>query len=305
MLYDNAETFRTDLEQRLQDQAEGDDWRLVVAHRGVAFDRLLARIVAAVPGRWSLSGDRALTLRFPERPRKDWNLDIEWPHDSYEDLDDVPSLITGHEAGDFFEFEVERRGGGSTPRHSWQRFDAEASLAGRHFSTISLTLNLDHGPLPTEPLLGEDILSFAGIPCVTVATVLLEIQAAEMLVSHVSECERGLDAANLDRVRDLALIAAQSGLDADILRTVLFLVFADENSTPPERMPNPFEGWCESMRQMAAKAGQPNDFLPGYDGIVALFDPLLSGEVEGGTWDAARRSWEEPGSDAGGYVPPL
>lgn len=294
-----------DLEQRLEDRAEGDDWRLSMAHRDVAFDRLLARIVAAVPGGWSLSGDRALTLRFPERPRKGWDLDIEWPHDRYEALEDVPSLVMDHEAGDFFEVDVEMRGGGSIGRRVWRRFDVQVSLAGQPFSTVSLTLRLDHTPLPTEPLLCEDTLGFAGIPCVTVATVLLEIQAAEMLLSHISECARSLDPRNLDGIRDLALVAAQSGLDADTLKAVLLIVFASEGSELPERMPDLFEGWAEPMRQMAAKAGSPADFLPGYDGVVALFNPLLSGEVTEGTWDAARRSWQAPGPDDEGYLPPL
>lgn len=289
----------------MEDHAEGDNWRLVVAQRDVAFDRLLARIVATVPGRWSLSGNRALALRFPERPRTDWNLDIEWPHDRHEALRDVPSQIMGYEAGDFFEVRVEKRGGGSIGAKAWRRFDVEVSLGGQHFSTVSLTLRLYHAPLPTEFLLGENTLGFAGVSCVTVATVLLEIQAAEMLLSHVSECASGLNPANLDGVRDLALIGARSGLDADTLAAVLRLVFARGGSELPQRMPDPFEGWSESMRQMAKRAGRPGDFLPGYDGVVALFNPLLNGEVEVGTWDAARRSWQVPGSGDGGYVPPL
>jgi hypothetical protein len=305
MRYDNAEAFRGDLERRLENRAEGDKWRLVVAQRDVAFDRLLARMVAVVPGQWSLAGERALVMRFPERPRNSWNLDIEWPNETYGALDDVPSLVMAHDAGDFFEVGMRQAGGGVTGRESWQRFDVEVSLAGRPFSTISLTLRLYYAPLPTELLLGEDTLGFADVPCVTVATMLLEIQAAEMLRSYISECASGFNPADLDGIRDLALVAAQSGLDADILGAVLRVVFARAGSELPQRMPDPFEGWSEPMRQMAVKAGQPVDFLPGYDGVVALFDPLLSGEVVEGTWDAARQSWQAPGSDDEGFVPPI
>jgi hypothetical protein len=231
-------------------------------------------------------------------------MDIEWPGDRYGALDDVASLVMAHEAGDFFEVGVEKRGG-YAGRNVWRRFDVEVWLAGQHFSTISLTFDFRYASLPTEFLLGENTLGFADVPCVTVSTVRLEIQAAEMLLSHVSECARGFNPTNIERIRDLALIAAQSGLDADTLGTVLRVISAREDSVLPQRMPDPFEGWDELMQRMAASAGSPADFLPGYDGVAALFDPLLSGEVTEGTWDAARQSWQAPGSDDGGYVPPF
>jgi hypothetical protein len=303
MNYEDATTFREDLERRLEKRYGDDRLSLAHARRNIAFERLLARFAVAVPGLWSLSGELALGLRFPERPRKGWTVKIEWPVGGRGAMDDAPFQVMQHDAGDYFELEMHQSGMGVTGRHAWQSFNVEVSLAGQPFSTIWLELGLKYGPLPTERLSTEGALEFAGIDPVEVETVLLEIQAAEILYNHVRKCEDGFNPAKLDDVRDLGLIAARSGLDASVLREVLTQIFARNDSEPPAGLPHPFEGWAEPMRQMAAAAGDPDDFLPGYEGVVALFDPILSGEVPHGTWDATYRSWQAPDSDFDGNLP--
>jgi hypothetical protein len=114
---------------------------------------------------------------------------------------------------------------------------------------------------------------------------------------HVGECENGFGPAKLDDVRDLGLIAARSGLDAAVLREMIGQIFARHEAEPPETLPHPFEGWAEPLRRMAETAGSPGDFLPGYDGVVALFAPVLSGEVTEGTWDATGQCWNNPSAN--------
>jgi hypothetical protein len=221
MDYESAAAFREDLEQRLEERYGDDRLRLAHARRDIASQRFLARFVAAVPERWALSGELALSLRFPERPRDGWTVQIEWPVGRSGALQEAPSHALAHDAEDHFELQMSRSGMGLTGRQAWQKFDVEVSLAGHSFSTIWLELGLKYGPLPTERLLTGGMLEFAGIGPVEVETVLLEIQAAEVLYSHVRNCEVGLNPAKLDDVRDLALIAARSGLDATVLRTPL------------------------------------------------------------------------------------
>jgi hypothetical protein len=295
--YDDADAFRQDLEQRLEERCGDDGLCLAHARREIVFDRILARVAAAVPAGWSLSGDFALGLRFPERPRNWWNLDIEWPVGRYGAFHEVPALIADHDAGDLFEIELEESGAGISGRQAWARLSAHASLAQQHFETASVMLGLKYGALPTERLRTEELLGFAGIPPVEVETVLLEIQAAELLYAHIGECENGLKPGNVDGVRDLGLIAARSGLDAAILREVLDQIFARHEAEPLTALPHPFEGWAEPLRRMAETAGSPGDFLAGYDGVVALFDPVLSGEVEEGRWDATDQRWSDPSSN--------
>jgi hypothetical protein len=162
--YDDAAAFRQDLEQRLEERCGDDGLGLAHARREIVFDRLLARVAAAVPTGWSLSGDFALGLRFPERPRNWWNLDIEWPVGRYGASGEVPALIAQHVAGDFFEIELERSGMGIIGGQAWTHLSAHVSLAQRHFETASVTLGLKYGALPTERLRTEEVLGFAGIP---------------------------------------------------------------------------------------------------------------------------------------------
>jgi hypothetical protein len=100
--------------------------------------------------------------------------------------------------------------------------------------------------------------------------------------------------------RTTVMIAARSGLDAAMLGEIISQIFKRHDMEPPMGLPHPFDGWAEPMRQMAETAGQPGDFLAGYDGVVALFDPVLSGEVVSGTWDATHRHWQD---SANGHPP--
>ena len=230
---------------------------------------------------------------------------IEWPVGQLGAMREMPLRVMEHDAGDCFEFEFAQAGMGVIGGRAWDSFDVQCSLTEVDFSNVPLTLSLEYGALPTEEVLGEDTLSFAGIPPVTVQAVLLEIQAAELLYSHLRACQQGLDPSRLNDLRDLALIAAQSGLDGRALFSLLAQTFARNKTMPPPGLPDPFEGWAEPMRKMAAAAGDPSDFLPGYDGVLALFDPLLRGDVLEGTWDATSRCWREPGSEADEGLPPL
>lgn len=125
----------------------------------------------------------------------------------------------------------------------------------------------------------------------------MAIQVAKLLRDHVSSCRRGFDPSSLDNLRDLCLIAACTGLDARSLSRAIEAMFGRGDSSPPERMPDLFEGWAEPMREMAAAAGTVSDFIPGYDGVVALFDPILSGDFESSYWDATSQTWRNPFDD--------
>ncbi len=69
MRYRDAAAFRQALEQRLKDRAGGDGARLARDRERVAFDRLLARLLAVAPGQWLLKGGFALDLRLATRAR--------------------------------------------------------------------------------------------------------------------------------------------------------------------------------------------------------------------------------------------
>lgn len=63
MRYATASAFRTALEQRLLATARQGGVPLVRLRKIVAFERLLARLMAAAPDRWVLKGAVALHFR--------------------------------------------------------------------------------------------------------------------------------------------------------------------------------------------------------------------------------------------------
>lgn len=109
MRYGDARAFRVALEQRLKTGAAGDGARLSRERKYVVFDRLLARLAATAPDRWLLKGGFALDLRLAERARATKDIDIDW-HAGEEELLDALIDAAAYDAGDFFEFTVERAG---------------------------------------------------------------------------------------------------------------------------------------------------------------------------------------------------
>lgn len=69
MKYQDAPAFRQALERRLKERAAGEGARLARDRKRVAFDRLLARLVAVAADAWVLKGGFALDLRLTERAR--------------------------------------------------------------------------------------------------------------------------------------------------------------------------------------------------------------------------------------------
>ena len=76
MRYASAGAFRAALEQRLLTQAQQTGVPLVRLRKLVAFDRLLARLVAVAPDRWVLKGAVALHFRVGPQFRSTMDLDL-------------------------------------------------------------------------------------------------------------------------------------------------------------------------------------------------------------------------------------
>ena len=69
MIYQTGQAFRRALETRLLTQSTQDGVPLVRLRKMVAFDRFLARLLAAQPDHWLLKGGLALQLRLGRRAR--------------------------------------------------------------------------------------------------------------------------------------------------------------------------------------------------------------------------------------------
>lgn len=292
MRYGDAIAFRQALEELLKTGAEGDPSRLPRDRKRVAFDRLLARLVAVAPGRWLLKGGFALDLRLAERARATKDVDIEW-REGAGDL--IESLIeaTEFDPGDFFVFAIERT---ETPEGQFggsHRFRVSASVASRSFETFLLDVGFRRAEvLATETLVTPDLLGFAGIPPVEVEAVPVERQVAEKLHAYTRTYEGGRVSTRAKDLIDLLLIADMATLDADSLRQAIHTSFVERDTHPVTgELPAPPAEWAPQFRRLAKAVGVPGDLETGRRLAASLLEPILNGEVTSGTWNPKNRSW--------------
>ncbi|HEU4907125.1 MAG TPA: nucleotidyl transferase AbiEii/AbiGii toxin family protein [Solirubrobacterales bacterium] len=300
MKYRNETAFRQALQQRLKDRADGDGALLVRNRKRVAFDRLLARLLAVAQGQWVLKGGFALDLRLATRARSTKDVDIEWRAEETELLD-VLLDAANYDAGDFFEFAIERAGVPEDRLGGSHRFRVSASLAGRSFESFLLDVGFrSDDALEAETLRTDDFLGFAEIEPVEVQAVPLELQVAEKLHAYTRVYEGGRTSSRTKDLIDLALIAELSQLDAAGLQREIDTIFElrGTHATPTSLPPPPAE-WAGPFRQLAEEVGVPADLEVGHRDAAALVDPILSGEVPSGTWDSTRRRWVAERSSEG------
>lgn len=292
MRYTDAPAFRQALEQRLKDRANSDGARLVRERKRVAFDRLLARLLAVANGQWLLKGGFALDLRLTARARSTKDIDIEW-RAGEEDLLDALLDAADHDAGDFFVFAIERAGVPEDRLGGSHRFRVSASLAGRPFETFLLDVGFRADDArKTETLHTEDLLGFAGIEPVEVDAVPLELQVAEKLHAYTRTYEGGRTSTRPKDLVDLALIAELSRLDAAVLRHEIDTIFALRGThSAPKTLPFPPAEWATPFRRLAKEVEVPVELTAGHRDASALLDPILEGEVATGMWDSTQRRW--------------
>ncbi len=295
MKYWDAAAFRQALEQRLKVRAASDDARLARDRKRIVFERLLARLIATAPGRWLLKGGFALDLRLPERARATKDMDIEWRADE-NDLLDALIEAAEHDAGDFFDFSIERTDTPEDRLGGSYRFRVAASLGGRPFEAFPLDVGLRRDPATkAETLATPDLLAFAGVEPVTVPAIPLELQAAEKLHAYTPTYEDSRLSSRVKDLVDLALITELASLDAATLHGEIEATFARRATQPvPSALPQPPDNWRTPFHRLAEAVGVPSDLQAGYSDAKALIDPVLGGVVEQGTWDSEARRWIVP-----------
>lgn len=145
----------------------------------------------------------------------------------------------------------------------------------------------------SELVRGEDLLSFAGIQPVTVASIPVEQHVGEKLHAYTRVYVSGPSSRVKDLV-DLILIAIHRELGATRLRQALDGTFCARNTHPlPAVLPVPPAAWTAPYRRLARDVGIDEDMEKGWAIAAALLDPVLSEEVPGTTrWHPTTQSWD-------------
>jgi predicted nucleotidyltransferase component of viral defense system len=294
MKYKSAPDFRQALERRLPTLSEETGRSLVRLRKEVAFDRLLARLVATAPDRWLLKGALALDYRFGNHSRTTRDIDLATAGDEASATTDLLAA-QAVDLGDFFAFAIERTTALDRLRDATAiRYHVVAELAGRTFDEFVLDVGFDP-PAGVEParLRGPDLLAFAGLAPVEVAAVPLEFQIAEKVHAYTRGYGDRTPSTRVKDLVDLALIATEGAPDAALLRIAMDRTFARRPGQPlPPVLPDPPVDWRVPYARMARDIGLDPDLGAGHAAAARMLDPVLSGEVASATWQPDHGKWQ-------------
>jgi hypothetical protein len=245
MTYQTPQALRAALEQRLLNQSEASGVPLDRLRRRVVFERVVARLHAAEPGRWVLKGGMALEVRLRDRARltKDIDVGLREPVDDERILH--ARLVEAFAAdvyADWFVLTVEplsRLTEDAAGLVTW-RTTVDARLAAKPFGRVKLDISpraheldmTDEIPLPNS-------LSFAGIDVPIIEIIDVQRHVAEKF--HAMQRDFG-DRDN-SRVRDLVdivILHENDLLDLARLAVATREVWLEREGTQPPTTLTPY-----------------------------------------------------------------
>jgi hypothetical protein len=181
--YATAPAFRAALEQRLKTIARERNVAPTRLRKLVTFDRFLARLIVGAPDRWLLKGGVALDFRLKDCARTTLDLDVVYLKGREQVNVDVINSVA-MDLDDFFTFAAERMSVPDDQEGVAATFRVIASIGGRQFEQIQLDVAWNDPYLGSEPVRGEDLLSFAGFEPVTVPSIPTEQHIAEKVHAY-------------------------------------------------------------------------------------------------------------------------
>jgi predicted nucleotidyltransferase component of viral defense system len=292
MKYRSGAAFRRALEERLLLRSRERGASLVRLRKSVVFDRLLARLLIAAPGRWVLKGALALDFRLGERTRTTKDMDL-IRNDSEEAATSDLMAAQAVQLDDFFNFSVDKAGPpGEELEGAAMRYRVRAELGGRRFEDVVVDVAFSD-PLRWEPekVVGADLLAFADIEPVEVPVLPLEQHLAEKVHAYTRTYSRGRASSRAKDLVDIVLVTQSATLDAARLRAALIGIFEGRRQHPlPRQLPPPPADWTVPFRKLARDVGLSPDLNAGYLVAGSMLDPILAGRAKG-LWDAKRRQW--------------
>ncbi len=199
MKFLNGSVFRQSLESHIQNHHNNTALPYERLRKIIAFDRFLARLNKAIPGKWVLKGGYMLEVYYPGRVRttKDVDLLFLGKGNNIHELFVQAGLM---DLGDWFSFEVQSPLNISHENSVQYRFNIRSLLASRTFDSFHLDVNTSD-VLVAKPVLknGGSFLEYAEIDPVRIPCYSLEQQVAEKLhyLTKVDQSEK------LSRVKDL------------------------------------------------------------------------------------------------------
>ena len=284
--------FRTQLLQRLRNQALRTGIPTQRLQHRIAFERLLARLPH--DGEWVLKGGFALQFRYGLRARPTRDVDLRTPRHPATALDHLRRAAAAATATDNFSFEFgavaqEMQGapGGSL------RVRVVARVAG--LELVAFHIDLSSGDALVDPpdlLRGSDLLQFAGIAPVEFPVYPVAQHLAEKL--HAYTLPRIQENTRVRDLVDLVIIAATERVEADRLSRSVEATFAVRGTHPiPERLAEPPASWEQPFTSIATEVVNlpTTDLWEGHALAAQFWDPFLANRPVHQIWLPEQRWW--------------
>ena len=259
MTYETAEALRMALEQRLNNRSRETGISLDRLRRRVVFERIVARLAHAEPGRWVLKGGMALEVRLRDQARLTKDIDLGLRDGVNEQAELHERLVEALAADPFNDrfvlvagpvTELSPDGGGHT---TW-RSSVAAQLAGRPFGGVQIDVSPRAHELDlTDTVALPNSLAFADIEAPAVEIIDVNRHAAEKFHAML----RQFDDRENTRVRDLldlVLLIENELLDRPSLTSAVRDVWQERDGTPPPAgRPALPASWPERYERLAAE----------------------------------------------------
>jgi hypothetical protein len=291
MKYTTGTAFRRALEDRLHNLSLQSRMPLLRLRKLVAFDRLLARLLADSPERWLLKGGLALQLRLGERARTTQDIDL-LLLGQITDLHQALMRAAAIDLGDWFEFEVASlsapalTGGGT-------RFLVTSRLDSRAFERFHVDVAMgDPVVEPADRVSTPPLLDFAGLPPTQVNCYPLSQQIAEKLHAYTRPHQQG-ESSRVKDLADILLMAELGPLSGDHLTEALAATFTVRAIHPlPAILPPPPTSWEAPYRKMAAELelGYPT-LADAFHAVGAFLNPVVQQAAKGKRWQPSTWLW--------------
>ncbi len=259
MRYETPAAFRQAIEDRLRLRSQDTGQSLDRLRRRVVFERILARLLGAQPGRWVLKGGMALEFRMGDRARATKDLDLIVRHVEPQ-LDAVVTALSTALAEDLhddgFQFmiaTVRDLAEDEAGRPGW-RASIEADLAGRSFATVRIDIVARAEEITgTEMITPLALLEFAELPTPQIEVV----DPKQHFAEKVHALTRDYGNRPSSRSRDLAdlMILLDDGLQpGEALAHALVHVFRERRTHElPDNLPSPPARWQEEFTRFASE----------------------------------------------------
>jgi hypothetical protein len=301
MKYGSAAALDRAVVDAIGRQANGDPRRHEQLRREVAFERILARLVAEDAEAWLLKGGVALDYRLRDA-RSTLDLDLSSKVNLAEFQEKLVRAMA-MDLNDYFEIQISGEPSRPVDEINTYRFALDVRLNDRTFMKISIDVGFaDPWIGDAEVLTSSEVLAFAGLAPVIVRAIPIEQHIAEKLHAY-TKSYNGRPSSRVKDLVDLVLLSGYRPIEANALATVLDAVFhARATHELPKSFAPPPRDWLEPYKKLSETLPITSDVNEGHARVAAFLDPLLAGAENGNWWDAATRAWmpEKPNLPASG-----